>query len=152
MSKTKIVIWGFVIVIAVFLFSYYMSGTYIDIVIRNFAKTKYIDDQISSGAIQVLLLSFFVFSIVSFYLNVDSLRKIGQLTVPQLFLQAIIDQAAIPVGIFIMVLHNNDRYDRTGFPPLSSLLNPLSTGVALLFKHVLLLAIGKRLQQKRGGN
>lgn len=77
------------------------------------------------------------FGIASAIGNGWTLKKLRRRTVPQLLLHTVIDDALIPLSVFLMVLFNNQFL---GLPPTSSLLNGWIVGGLLIGKHVLMLS------------
>jgi hypothetical protein len=140
-SKDKIVVSGIIFITISFFLSFYISSAYVSIIANRFARSGYINDYSSTEAIRGELFFFLAFSSVAFYWNLTTLKKIGRLTVARMGLQMLIDQAAVPISIYIMVLYNNEKSGAHGF---ASLLNPLMLGIVLLLKHVIILALRKK--------
>jgi hypothetical protein len=139
-SNVKIILIGVAVVFISLLVFAYLNASYMELMIRRFARSQYNDDYTWRTGQEAALFFFLLFGLVSYSCNVITLKKIGRLTVFQLYLQTILDQIAIPIGIFLMVVYNNGRI---GMPVLSSLLNPIAIGIVLLIKHAIILARSK---------
>jgi len=145
--KSKLRIAGVIIIIVSFVVSIYTAPYFIELAIRKFSRIWYIDDYAVTNGILGMYIFFLVFSVLSFYWNVRTLKAVGKLTIGQLSLHCIIDLAAIPISILIMILLNNRRLGSAG---LTSVLNPLSLAFVLLCKQGIMLmtsarfAFGKR--------
>jgi len=147
LSNVKIILIGVVVVLISLLVFVYLNASYMELMIGRFANSQYNDDYTWRKGREAALLFFLLFGLVSYSCNVITLKKIGRLTIFQLYLQSILDQIAIPIGIFLMVMYNNGRI---GVPVLTSLLNPIAIGIVLLIKHAIILAMSKGYRGIKG--
>lgn len=141
LSNKYVVLAGVIIITMVFFMAVRITPFFLDVIVRSFSRVQYMDDSDTTDAIINNLLLFFVFSVVTFYWNVRALKSIGRLTVTRLSLECLLDLAAIPVAIIIMVIkHNSWKH----MPNLNSLLNPVALAIFPLFKHIIIAWAGRK--------
>ncbi|HEY8968727.1 MAG TPA: hypothetical protein VIM64_06535 [Puia sp.] len=140
LSNKHVLLAGVIIITIVFITSVRISPFFFNVITRSFSRVHYTDDSDTTDAILNNVLLLFIFSIVTFYWNVRALKSTGRLTAAWLSLECLLDLAALPVCILIMVIRYNGR---KSMPSLGSLLNPLALAIFPLCKH-LIIALASR--------
>jgi hypothetical protein len=144
-STAKIILTGVAIVLISLIVFLYLNGSYMELMLKVFSKKQYNDNYTWNPGRNMLF--FLLFGVVSFSINLITLKRTGRLTTFHLWFQCILDQIAIPISIFIMVMYYNGK--ELYSPGLSSLLNPIAVGFLLVIKHAVILGMPRGYKSVR---